>query len=211
MGVEAQQVAQAHRLLEDELVHRHGGDAALGDAAGQHGAGQVHLGHDPAAEDVAVGVDVGRQRHHAQHQFGAVGQAAGSHHGVGQGGRSGMGKTSRGAAKRGAGDNAGMPFNVPAAPLPPMRNHALRARPVAGTRLGPRSDWNTLARLLPYLWRYRWRVGTALAFLVAAKVANVGVPVLSRTWSTPCPSSRATRPRCWSCRWAWWWPMARCG
>ncbi len=41
-----------------------------------------------------------------------------------------------------------------------------------------RSDWGTLARLLPYLWRYRWRVGIALAFLVAAKVANVGVPVL---------------------------------
>jgi ATP-binding cassette subfamily B protein len=41
-----------------------------------------------------------------------------------------------------------------------------------------RSDWGTLARLLPYLWRYRWRVGTALTFLVAAKVANVGVPLL---------------------------------
>ncbi|MFM7505658.1 MAG: ABCB family ABC transporter ATP-binding protein/permease [Rubrivivax sp.] len=41
-----------------------------------------------------------------------------------------------------------------------------------------RSDWGTLARLLPYLWRYRWRVGAALAFLLAAKGANVGVPVL---------------------------------
>ena len=42
----------------------------------------------------------------------------------------------------------------------------------------PRSDWATLAKLLPYLWRYRWRVGLALLFLVGAKVANVGVPVL---------------------------------
>jgi ATP-binding cassette subfamily B protein len=42
----------------------------------------------------------------------------------------------------------------------------------------PRSDWGTLARLLPYLWRYRWRVGFALTFLVGAKVANVGVPIL---------------------------------
>jgi ATP-binding cassette subfamily B protein len=42
----------------------------------------------------------------------------------------------------------------------------------------PRSDWGTLAKLLPYLWRYRWRVGIALGFLVLAKVANVGVPVL---------------------------------
>ncbi len=42
----------------------------------------------------------------------------------------------------------------------------------------PRSDWGTLRKLLPYLWRYRWRVGAALAFMVAAKAANVGVPVL---------------------------------
>ncbi len=41
-----------------------------------------------------------------------------------------------------------------------------------------RSDWGTLQRLVPYLWRYRWRVGAALAFMVAAKLANVGVPVL---------------------------------
>jgi ATP-binding cassette subfamily B protein len=41
-----------------------------------------------------------------------------------------------------------------------------------------RSDWSTLRKLLPYLWRYRWRVGVALAFLVGAKVANVGVPLL---------------------------------
>jgi ATP-binding cassette, subfamily B, heavy metal transporter len=43
---------------------------------------------------------------------------------------------------------------------------------------GRRSDWGTLAKLFPYLWRYRWRVGVALVFLVAAKVANVGVPLL---------------------------------
>ena len=40
------------------------------------------------------------------------------------------------------------------------------------------SDWQTLARLLPYLWDYRWRVGVALVFLVGAKAANVGVPLL---------------------------------
>ncbi|MFM7706169.1 MAG: metal ABC transporter permease, partial [Rubrivivax sp.] len=45
----------------------------------------------------------------------------------------------------------------------------------AGARRG---DWATLARVLPYLWRYRWRVGLALGFLVAAKLANVGVPLL---------------------------------
>jgi len=42
----------------------------------------------------------------------------------------------------------------------------------------PRSDWQTLRKLLPYLWQYRWRVGLALGFLLSAKLANVGVPVL---------------------------------
>ncbi len=46
---------------------------------------------------------------------------------------------------------------------------------------GPRSDWATLRKLLPYLWRYRWRVALALAFMLAAKGANVGVPVLLKT------------------------------
>ena len=41
-----------------------------------------------------------------------------------------------------------------------------------------RSDWATLSRLFPYLWEYKWRVMAALAFMVGAKVANVGVPLL---------------------------------
>jgi ATP-binding cassette subfamily B protein len=40
------------------------------------------------------------------------------------------------------------------------------------------SDWRALATLLPYLWEYRWRVALALAFLVAAKLANVAVPLV---------------------------------
>jgi ATP-binding cassette subfamily B protein len=46
---------------------------------------------------------------------------------------------------------------------------------------GPRSDRQTLRKLLPYLWRYRWRVVLALAFMVGAKLANVGVPLLLKT------------------------------
>ena len=42
----------------------------------------------------------------------------------------------------------------------------------------PRSDWGTLTRLFPYLWQYKWRVMAALAFMIGAKVANVGVPLL---------------------------------
>jgi ATP-binding cassette subfamily B protein len=40
------------------------------------------------------------------------------------------------------------------------------------------SDWDTLKRLFPYLWTYKWRVIAALGFMVGAKLANVGVPVL---------------------------------
>ena len=40
------------------------------------------------------------------------------------------------------------------------------------------SDWQTLSRLFPYLWTYKWRVMAALAFMVGAKLANVAVPVL---------------------------------
>ncbi len=42
----------------------------------------------------------------------------------------------------------------------------------------PRSDWATLSRLLPYLWQYKGRVLAAIAFMVGAKLANVGVPLL---------------------------------
>lgn len=41
-----------------------------------------------------------------------------------------------------------------------------------------RSDWATLQRLFPYLWQYKVRVIAAIAFMVAAKLANVGVPML---------------------------------
>ena len=41
-----------------------------------------------------------------------------------------------------------------------------------------RNDWNTLKRLIPYLWEYRWRVLLALLLMVGAKLANIGVPLL---------------------------------
>ena len=39
-------------------------------------------------------------------------------------------------------------------------------------------EWRVVPTLLPYLWEYRWRVLLALACLVAAKLANVGVPLV---------------------------------
>jgi ATP-binding cassette subfamily B protein len=42
----------------------------------------------------------------------------------------------------------------------------------------PRGDWQTVRTLLPYLLAYKGRVLLALACLIAAKLANVGVPLL---------------------------------
>ena len=43
-----------------------------------------------------------------------------------------------------------------------------------------KGDWHAIATLIPYLWEYKGRVLAALACLIAAKVANVGVPVLMK-------------------------------
>ncbi len=44
----------------------------------------------------------------------------------------------------------------------------------------PASTWDVIRRLWPEVWRYRWRVGVALVCLVAAKLANVGVPLVMK-------------------------------
>ncbi|WP_219210782.1 ABCB family ABC transporter ATP-binding protein/permease [Variovorax boronicumulans] len=59
----------------------------------------------------------------------------------------------------------------------PSPHHA----PGGAPERADRSDWATLRRLFPYLWDYKWRVLAALTFMVGAKVANVGVPVLLKT------------------------------
>lgn len=41
-----------------------------------------------------------------------------------------------------------------------------------------RNDWATLKTLLPYLWEWKWRVVFAIACLVLAKMANVGIPMV---------------------------------
>lgn len=60
-----------------------------------------------------------------------------------------------------------------------MRRASIEAPPVPDAAPpAPRSDWQTLHKLLPYVWQWRWRVLLALSFLVAAKVANIGVPLV---------------------------------
>ncbi|MGO4329634.1 ABC transporter ATP-binding protein/permease [Cupriavidus sp. 2TAF22] len=68
-----------------------------------------------------------------------------------------------------------------------MRRYSSSAEPspaqpasLFGKPGAPRSDWQTVRNLLPYVWHYKWRVILALVCLVAAKVANLGVPVLMK-------------------------------
>jgi ATP-binding cassette subfamily B protein len=64
-----------------------------------------------------------------------------------------------------------------------LRHHDGAALPLDRTRSGAtparrQSEWGVLARLAPYLWEFKWRVLVALALLVTAKLANVGVPLV---------------------------------
>jgi ATP-binding cassette subfamily B protein len=60
-----------------------------------------------------------------------------------------------------------------------MRHHASSSEPTPpGPAAQQRPDIETLKRLFPYLWQYKWRVLAALVFMVGAKLANVGVPLL---------------------------------
>jgi ATP-binding cassette subfamily B protein len=58
-----------------------------------------------------------------------------------------------------------------------MRHHSV-ANPEAPANQATRNDWATLRTLFPYLWTYKWRVLLAMMFLVGAKLANVGIPLV---------------------------------
>jgi ATP-binding cassette subfamily B protein len=60
-----------------------------------------------------------------------------------------------------------------------MRHHASLPLPASSHARG--GDWRVIGTLLPYLWAYKGRVILALTALIAAKVANVGVPVLLKS------------------------------
>ena len=44
-----------------------------------------------------------------------------------------------------------------------------------------KGNWSPVNRLLPYLWRYRYRVGIGLVFLVLARSANIAVPIILKS------------------------------
>jgi len=50
--------------------------------------------------------------------------------------------------------------------------------PVSGQPVHDPHVWQTLNSLAPYLWQYKWRVLLAISCLIAAKLANVAVPLV---------------------------------
>jgi ABC-type transport system involved in Fe-S cluster assembly fused permease/ATPase subunit len=78
-----------------------------------------------------------------------------------------------GAAQRAAAPDAPLRLSIlmrrsSSLPLPPTERSPRRAR----------GDWQTVGTLLPYLLAYKGRVLLALGCLIAAKLANVGVPLV---------------------------------
>ncbi|WP_218241146.1 ABCB family ABC transporter ATP-binding protein/permease [Comamonas fluminis] len=54
----------------------------------------------------------------------------------------------------------------------------LSATPEEAAVAAHQSDGATLRRLFPYIWQYKWHALAALLFMICAKLANVGVPIL---------------------------------
>ena len=81
-----------------------------------------------------------------------------------------------------------MPLSASFLPKPPMTPTTAETSPLAQDSLAavdaappvarpPKGAWQVIATLLPYLMKYKLRMGLALAALVAAKLANVSIPV----------------------------------
>jgi len=62
-----------------------------------------------------------------------------------------------------------------------MHSSHAHSAPAESRSAKSRTDWATIGKLLPYLWRYRWRVSFALGFMLCAKLSNVGIPLLLKS------------------------------
>ena len=75
-AVAGDDIADRNGAVEDDFIGRYGGGTAAGGFVGKDAAGNIHLRHQPAAENIAVGIGIGRHGHRAQQQaalrFGAL-------------------------------------------------------------------------------------------------------------------------------------------
>ena len=61
-----------------------------------------------------------------------------------------------------------------------MRHSSGHHHSAADSKPSQGSDWKVIRDLLPYLLEYKFRVAIALTCLVAAKVTNLGIPILMK-------------------------------
>ena len=147
------------------------------------GAGEVDLGHDPAAEDVAVAVRVGRHRHHAHHQLAVVGQLQRRDAGRR---RSALSALEISGILLHLERSTRRFFHQTTSHPAPMRPAALSARRRLPPSGRPSASADPTGRTLAQAAALRLGAGAggccvALACLVAAKVANIGVPLVLKT------------------------------
>ncbi|CUX00210.1 hypothetical protein AGR2A_Lc80151 [Agrobacterium genomosp. 2 str. CFBP 5494] len=68
-GIDAQCITDLDRLLEDDLVDCDRDGSAAGHIIGADEGGKVHLRHDPAAENIAGRIGIGRHGKRSERQF----------------------------------------------------------------------------------------------------------------------------------------------
>ena len=61
-----------------------------------------------------------------------------------------------------------------------MRHSSGRHHTSVDSKTSGRGDWRVIRDLLPYLLEYRFRVAIALSCLIAAKVVNLGIPIVMK-------------------------------
>ena len=69
---------------------------------------------------------------------------------------------------------------------------AVPANPATTAAPRPGADRRVLTMLFPYLWQFKGRVALALSFLIAAKLANISVPLVMKNIVDSLDKSQAT-------------------
>ena len=62
IAIDTDNIANIHRTQESHGIHGHRGDTPFGNLTGQNTAGDIHLRHQPTAENIPAGVGVGGHR-----------------------------------------------------------------------------------------------------------------------------------------------------
>jgi len=167
-GIKGDNVAHVDRLLKQERVHGDRCDPSVGAPACGDAAGNIDLRHDPAAKDVTVHIRVSGHRDHAQRGYPVwvnTGQWAQGGRQAGILGALDLSKFDH-AMRRDSSQSVSVP--VPDAD----------AKNKTADEPSEQKRQALLRRLWPYLIPWRARIGLALLFLVAAKLANIAVPLV---------------------------------